>query len=586
MQDGNLKQLFKFATQNKTKAKRGIVYSILNKLFDLAPPVLIGIAIDIVVEGSESFLASFGIQDRRDQLIVLAVLTFVIWSLESLFDYLSAVTWRGISQDIEHKLRSDTFQNVLSLDMTYFENKSSGRLMAILNDDVNQLERFLDTGANKLLQTATTVIVIGGTFLYISPTIALFAFIPIPIIIFGSFKFTTTIAKRYEKIRETIETLNNSLSNSISGILNVKSFTREQVEYKRISTASNEVKSANYHAIKLSAAFIPIIRVAILFGFTATLLIGGFLALEGEIKVAMYSVLLFITQRLLWPLTELGDTFDLYQRAMASFKRILNLKEEKPSIIDGNKDFESLQKGIVLNNAVFSYTQGFEVLKNINLNVESGKTTAIVGSTGSGKSTLIKLLLRLYDLDSGAINFDSTELKELKLESLRKNIGLVSQDVFLFEGTVFENIAYGNLEAKEDEVWDAANQSEASDFINQLPNKENTIVGERGQKLSGGQRQRISIARAILKNPEILILDEATSAVDNETEAAIQRSLDMLKQNRTVIVIAHRLSTIRNADKIYVLENGEIVESGSHEELLENKNVYFKLWSVQTGESV
>ena len=586
MQDGNLKQLFKFATQNKTKAKRGIIYSILNKLFDLAPPVLIGIAIDIVVEGSESFLASFGIQDRRDQLIVLAVLTFVIWSLESLFDYLSAVTWRGISQDIEHKLRSDTFQNVLSLDMTYFENKSSGRLMAILNDDVNQLERFLDTGANKLLQTATTVIVIGGTFLYISPTIALFAFIPIPIIIFGSFKFTTTIAKRYEKIRETIETLNNSLSNSISGILNVKSFTREQVEYKRISTASNEVKSANYHAIKLSAAFIPIIRVAILFGFTATLLIGGFLALEGEIKVAMYSVLLFITQRLLWPLTELGDTFDLYQRAMASFKRILNLKEEKPSIIDGNKDFESLQKGIVLNNAVFSYTQGFEVLKKINLNIESGKTTAIVGSTGSGKSTLIKLLLRLYDLDSGAINFDSTELKELKLESLRKNIGLVSQDVFLFEGTVFENIAYGNLEASEDEVWDAANQSEASDFINQLPNKENTIVGERGQKLSGGQRQRISIARAILKNPEILILDEATSAVDNETEAAIQRSLDMLKQNRTVVVIAHRLSTIRNADKIYVLENGEIVESGSHEELLENKNVYFKLWSVQTGESV
>ena len=586
MQEGNLKQLFKFATQNKTKAKRGIVYSILNKLFDLAPPVLIGIAIDIVVEGSESFLASFGIQDRRDQLIVLAVLTFVIWSLESLFDYLSAVTWRGISQDIEHKLRSDTFQNVLSLDMTYFENKSSGRLMAILNDDVNQLERFLDTGANKLLQTATTVVVIGGTFLYISPTIALFAFIPIPIIIFGSFKFTTTIAKRYEKIRETIETLNNSLSNSISGILNVKSFTREQVEYKRISTASNEVKSANYHAIKLSAAFIPIIRVAILFGFTATLLIGGFLALEGEIKVAMYSVLLFITQRLLWPLTELGDTFDLYQRAMASFKRILNLKEEKPSIVDGNKDFESLQKGIVLNNVVFSYTQGFEVLKKINLNIESGKTTAIVGSTGSGKSTLIKLLLRLYDLDSGAINFDSTELKELKLENLRKNIGLVSQDVFLFEGTVFENIAYGNLEATEDEVWDAANQSEASDFINQLPNKENTIVGERGQKLSGGQRQRISIARAILKNPEILILDEATSAVDNETEAAIQRSLDMLKQNRTVVVIAHRLSTIRNADKIYVLENGEIVESGSHEELLENKNVYFKLWSVQTGESV
>ena len=316
------------------------------------------------------------------------------------------------------------------------------------------------------------------------------------------------------------------------------------------------------------------------------MLIGGFLALEGEIRVAMYSVLLFITQRLLWPLTELGDTFDLYQRAMASFKRILNLKEVTPSIIDGSKEYENLKNGIMLNNVVFSYTQGFEVLKKINLNIEAGKTTAIVGSTGSGKSTLIKLLLRLYDLDSGEVNFDSTELKQLKLESLRRNIGLVSQDVFLFEGTVFENIAYGNLDASNEEVWNAANQSEATDFINQLPNKENTIVGERGQKLSGGQRQRISIARAILKNPEILILDEATSAVDNETEAAIQRSLDMLKQNRTVIVIAHRLSTIRNADKIYVLEHGEIIESGSHEDLLQNKDVYHKLWSVQTGESV
>ncbi len=230
MSQSNLKYLFVYSQQQKTKAKRGIVYSILNKLFDLAPPVLIGVAIDIIVEGNESFLSSFGIPDRRRQLVILAILTFIIWGLESLFDYLSAVTWRGISQDIEHSLRTETFENVLSLDMKYFENKSSGRLMAILNDDVNQLERFLDTGANKLLQTATTVIVIGGTFLYISPLIATFAFIPIPIIIFGSFKFTSTIASRYERIRESIETLNSNLSNSISGILNVKSFTREVKE--------------------------------------------------------------------------------------------------------------------------------------------------------------------------------------------------------------------------------------------------------------------------------------------------------------------------------------------------------------------
>jgi ATP-binding cassette subfamily B protein len=586
MSQSNLRHLFVYSQQQKTKTKRGIVYSILNKLFDLAPPVLIGIAIDIVVEGNESFLASVGIPDRRRQLVILAILTFIIWGLESLFDYLSAVTWRGISQDIEHNLRTETFENVLSLDMKYFENKSSGRLMAILNDDVNQLERFLDTGANKLLQTATTVIVIGGTFLYISPLIATFAFIPIPIIIFGSFKFTSTIASRYESIRESIETLNSNLSNSISGILNVKSFTRETKELDRIESSSNEVRSANYHAIKLSAAFIPIIRVAILFGFTATLLIGGFLALDGEIKVATYSVLLFITQRLLWPLTELGDTFDLYQRAMASFNRIFSLKNETSDIGNGNIEFKKLEKNIELRDVSFSYVDNFNVLNNVNLTINAGQTTAIVGSTGSGKSTLIKLLLRLYEINNGSISYDSNSLKEIELSSLREKIGLVSQDVFLFEGTVIENIAYGDLNASESEVWNAAQKSEADEFINNLPQKENTIVGERGQKLSGGQRQRISIARAILKNPEILILDEATSSVDNETEAAIQRSLDILKKDRTVIVIAHRLSTVRNADIIYVLENGSVVESGNHDSLLDIKGVYSKLWSVQTGEKI
>ena len=586
MRQNNLKKLYLYSKEQETKVRRGIIYSILNKLFDLAPPVLIGIAIDIVVEGADSFLGTLGIEDRRQQLIVLAFLTFVIWALESTFDYFAAVTWRNISQDVEHSLRTDTFDNVLGLDLQYFENKSSGRLMAVLNDDVNQLEKFLDTGANKLLQTMTTVIVIGGTFLYISPLIAIFAFIPIPVIIFGSFKFTKTIATRYTRIRNGIETLNANLSNSLSGILTVKSFNREKREFERILTSSDEVKSANYHAIKLSAAFIPIIRIAILFGFTATLLIGGFMALDGEINVAMYSVLLFITQRLLWPLTELGDTFDTYQRAMASFKRINALKDTQPEIKDGTVESMGINNSIVLEKVNFSYVENFPVLNNVSLEIEKGSTTAIVGSTGSGKSTLIKLLLRLYDVESGKIIFDEENIQDLNIHSLRKNIGLVSQDIFLFEGTVFENIAYGNLDATENEIWNAAKLSESDEFINLLPNKKDTIVGERGQKLSGGQRQRISIARAILKNPEILILDEATSAVDNETEAAIQRSLDTLKEGRTVIAIAHRLSTIRNADVIYVLEKGEIVESGSHDELVKLKKVYANLWDVQTGNKI
>ena len=586
MKENNLRDLFNYALEQDTKVRRGIIYSVLNKIFDLAPPVLIGIAIDIVVEGSDSFIGNLGYSDRRQQLIILAVLTFIIWGLESAFDYIAAVTWRNISQDIEHSLRTDAFNNVLGLDLAFFENKSSGRLMAILNDDVNQLETFLDNGANRLVQTATTVLVIGGTFLYISPLVAVFAFIPIPIIIFGSLRFTNRIAERYTKIRNDIENLNANLSNSITGILTVKSFNREKKESERITLSSNEVKSANYHAIRLSAAFIPIIRIAILFGFTATLLIGGFLALDGEIKVATYSVMLFITQRLLWPLTELGVIFDSYQKAMASFRRIINLKNTSPTIDNGAEKLTSFNKKIEISNLNFEYVKNFPVLNDISIEINKGQTTAIVGSTGSGKSTLIKLVLRLYDSTSGEIKFDGKNIRDLELDSLRNKIGLVSQDIFLFEGTVFENIAYGNLDAKDEEVWEAAKLSESDKFINLLPNKENTIVGERGQKLSGGQRQRISIARAILKNPEILILDEATSAVDNETEAAIQRSINTLKEGRTVIAIAHRLSTIRNAEIIYVLEEGKVVESGNHESLLEINGVYSKLWSVQTGEKI
>ena len=586
MRENNLKDLFNYALDQGTKVRRGIIYSILNKIFDLAPPILIGVAIDIVVEGSDSFIGNLGYTDRRQQLIILAILTFIIWGLESAFDYIAAVTWRNISQDIEHSLRTDTFNNVLGLDLAFFENKSSGRLMAILNDDVNQLETFLDNGANRLVQTATTVLVIGGTFLYISPLVAVFAFIPIPIIIFGSLRFTSRIAERYTKIRNDIENLNANLSNSITGILTVKSFNRERKESERITVSSQEVKSANYHAIRLSAAFIPIIRIAILFGFTATLLIGGFLALDGEIKVATYSVMLFITQRLLWPLTELGVIFDAYQKAMASFRRIVNLKNTQPTINNGSTKLDNFSEKIEISDLNFEYVKNFPVLNNISIDIKKGETSAIVGSTGSGKSTLIKLILRLYDSTSGEIKFDETNIKDLEIESLRNKIGLVSQDIFLFEGTVFENIAYGNLDATNEEVWEAARLSESDKFINLLPNKENTIVGERGQKLSGGQRQRISIARAILKNPEILILDEATSAVDNETEAAIQRSINTLKKGRTVIAIAHRLSTIRNAEIIYVLEDGRVVESGNHESLLDIEGIYSKLWSVQTGEKI
>ncbi|MBZ0295723.1 MAG: ATP-binding cassette domain-containing protein, partial [Anaerolineae bacterium] len=293
-----------------------------------------------------------------------------------------------------------------------------------------------------------------------------------------------------------------------------------------------------------------------------------------------------MTQRLLWPLTSLGETFDLYQRAMASTNRILNLLDVEPQIIDGPQPLplESVRGKVDFNDVHFHYSNGAQVIKGLSLHVGAGQTAAIVGATGAGKSTIIKLLLRFYDVTDGSITLDGHDLRDLNLRDLRTAIGLVSQDVFLFHGTVRENIAYGTFAASDDDIVRAAKVAEAHDFIMALPDGYDTIVGERGQKLSGGQRQRVSIARAVLKDPPVLVLDEATSSVDNETEAAIQRSLDQIIVGRTTFVIAHRLSTIRNADMIFVLDHGQLVEQGRHEDLLEQDGIYAALWRVQTGE--
>ena len=293
-----------------------------------------------------------------------------------------------------------------------------------------------------------------------------------------------------------------------------------------------------------------------------------------------------MTQRLLWPLTSLGKTFDLYQRAMASTRRIFALLDTPRGMDDGDTPLplDRVQGELRFENVTFAYRDGGPVLKGLDLTIPAGRTTAIVGATGAGKSTVIKLMLRFYDPASGRVALDGFDLRELRMAHLRHAIGLVSQDVFLFHGTVRDNIAYGRPDADDETVRRAAEIAEAHAFIEALPQGYHTVVGERGQKLSGGQRQRLSIARAVLKDPPILILDEATSAVDNETEAAIQRSLERLAVGRTTVVIAHRLSTVRNADVIYVLDQGQVVEQGRHERLLEQDGVYAGLWQVQTGE--
>ena len=559
--------------------------SVINKIFDLAPPVLIGLAVDVVVQQDTSWLANLGATTVPTQLTVLAGLSFIVWTAESLFEYLYGVLWRNLAQSTQHSLRLEAYDHLQKLEMDFFERDSTGRLLTVLNDDINQLERFLDHGANEILHLITTVLLVGGAMTVVAPGVALFSFLPIPVILWGSLRFQRQLAPRYREVRERAGNLAARLSNNLGGMLTIKSFANEAWELEQLRQESNAYRHCNRSAIRISAAFIPLIRFAILFAFLAILLIGGLQAWQGVIAVGTYSFLVFITQRLLWPLTTLGRTLDDYQRSMASTHRVLDLIDTPIHISGGTRTLEHAHiRGEVRYQAVnFGYRERPPLLNHFDLTIQAGSTLGIVGATGSGKSSLVKLLLRLYPLSGGQILLDGIPIDQLQLADLRRAIALVSQDIYLFHGTVRDNIAYAAPQATEAAVRESARQAEALDFIDALPDGFDTVVGERGQRLSGGQRQRIALARAILKDAPILVLDEATAAVDNDTEAAIQRSLMHITANRTTLVIAHRLSTVRHADRIVVMDQGRIVEDGTHDQLLHQPGAYADLWRVQAG---
>nr|ACF09944.1 phospholipid-lipopolysaccharide ABC transporter [uncultured marine group II euryarchaeote KM3-130-D10] len=561
------------------------ICSILNKVWDLAPPVLIGMAIDVVAAQEDSFLAQFGYPDVYEQLYILTGITVVIWVLESIFQYFYAVLWRNLAQTAQHELRMSAYTHIQDLEMEWYSEQSTGSLMAIMNDDVNQLERFLDQGATDLLHVATTIIVVGAIMISVAPEVALLAILPVPIIVGGSFIYQRRIAVRYTKVRSRVADLSALLNNNLHGITTIKSFTAEEREVERVGDASMSYREANRDAIRLSASFVPIIRMAILFAFTANMLVGGWYALDGRISLGAYSVIVFITQRLLWPLTRLGETFDLYQRAMASVTRVLDLLDTKIGIVEGETRLESVRGEIGFNGVGFSYPEREIVLEGIDFAIPAGKTVGLVGSTGSGKTTLVRLLLRFHDPDTGAVTLDGHDIRELTLQSLRGSVALVSQTTTLFPGSVRDNVRYGDPDADEAALVEAARVAEALGFIEELPYGWETDIGEGGHRLSGGQRQRIAIARAVLKDAPVLVLDEATSNVDNETEAALKRSIETISEGRTTLIIAHRLSTVRNADVIAVIGDGRISETGTHEELLESSGLYSRLWAVQTGEA-
>ena len=598
--EDSLQRLFRrYGRDNIFEYSVALAASIAARLLDLIPTLMLGVAIDAIFFQDEPFsLGPFVSQASlpqtpEDQFLLTIGIIASAFIIGAVFHWIRNWGWNASSQNITHDIRVDTYQEMQRLNMEFFSDKQTGELMSILSNDVNQLERFLNDGLNSASRLIVMVLGIAGILFYLNWQLAIIALLAAPLIAVFTYGFVIIIRPKYMKLRATVGALNSRLENNLSGIQVIKSSNTEAYEDDRVNDASYEYYDAQWDAIWTRIKFFPMLQLISGFGFVITFFVGGYWILEGppgpmtqELSVGIFAVFVLYTQQMIWPMAQFGQIINMYQRAEASSARIFGLMDEVKrleeeadapalSVTEGDVEYE---------NVSFGYGDDASVISDISFSVDGGETCALVGPTGAGKTTVLKLLLRMYDVDSGAIRIDGQDLTEISLQSLRRSVGYVSQNTFLFYGTVRENIAYGTFNATDDDIIEAAKAAEAHEFVMSLPDGYDTMVGERGVKLSGGQRQRLSIARAVLKDPDILVLDEATSDVDTETEMLIQRSLNQLTADRTTFAIAHRLSTIRDAELILVLDEGSIVERGTHDELLANDGLYAHLWGVQAGE--
>ena len=570
---GKVKSLLKYASKYKMRYFIGIVFLLMVDILQLIPPKILGHLTDSLTLG-----------EATSKMIAIAIIQMLLLALlMAIGRFMWRIYVNGTSRKIEYDIRNKFFRHLQELSINFYNENKTGDLMALATNDLNAVRMALGPGVIMFFDAVVLTIATVIIMLTINFKLTLLAIIPLPFIAISSRIFGKKIHKRFTKVQRCFSKITDLVQENFSGIRIIQSFVQEEKEFERFAEENENNFKANMDFIKIWGVFSPLVEFISLLSFVILVAVGGTFVILGNISVGDFITFNMYLGNLVWPMMAIGWVINNLQRGLASLERIEAVLVQKPEIVDNNvKNIKSIKGDIELKSLTFSYPgTDTDVLKNINLTIKEGEILGIVGRTGSGKSTLINLLLRLYNIENDKIIIGGEDINRIPIKVLRENVGFVSQDPFLFSNTISENInlAFENMNIEE--VYEAAKNSDIYDNVMDFPNKFDTVVGERGTTLSGGQKQRVSIARALIKKPELLILDDCLSAVDAKTEVKILGNLNRIMKNQTSIIISHRISAIKNADKIIVLENGEIVQSGTHGELLLEEGIYKDIYEKQ-----